>query len=527
MKELLTARSVAELFCSAWFEERNVCKAADYLAENIDFVGMGEKQVISGKTTVAAYISHQAEEMSEPLACRFSVVYEQPLGEYYYNLSAALTLKNSFYMWHLRAFFNLSVNEFHEWKIQSLHMSETGGRQAADICSSMPLVQEYPCTKKIKWERQKLLTDAVPGGMMGEYIEEGYPFYFINQKMLSYLGYESEEQFIQDTQGMIANCIHPKDREAVNEAVESQLAVSDQYTVDYRLRKRDGSYIWVRDQGRRTAAEDGRPVLTSVCIDITEQKQSQEEILNLYNNIPGAVFCCGFDPDFTVFSANDGLFEFLGYTREEFAAMGNKMSAVIYPEDFEILMEKFEGQLQRSNTVQYEHRFVCRGETIKWVSMKAQFLREEAGEKYFYCVFVDITDSKLLQEHVKELYEQEMAYFASLSSSENSIQGRFNVTGNRLENYLCTSDTAIARVGDSYDETIKYFSESAVEPEDAELIRDTLERKKVLADYAAGKADYQFSFLRKRNDGSNFWGNTSFRFCTNPETGEVVAFSIQ
>ena len=82
--------------------------------------------------------------------------------------------------------------------------------------------------------------------------------------------------------------------------------------------------------GRRVKAEDGRPAIISVCMDITAQKRAQAEVLNLYNNIPGAVFRCRFDADFSVIDANDGLFEFLGFSREEFAAMGNRMSAVIY-----------------------------------------------------------------------------------------------------------------------------------------------------------------------------------------------------
>ncbi len=99
------------------------------------------------------------------------------------------------------------------------------------------------------------------------------------------------------------------------------------------MKKKDGSYIWVHDMGRPLTAEDGRTVIVSVCIDITTQMVAQEEVLHIYNNIPGAVFRCRFDEDFSVIDANDGLFEFVGYTREEFAAMGNKMSAIIYPED--------------------------------------------------------------------------------------------------------------------------------------------------------------------------------------------------
>ena len=130
----------------------------------------------------------------------------------------------------------------------------------------------------------------------------------------------------------------------VDEAVKQQMEDSDEYVVEYRMKKKDGSYIWVHDVGRRVTAEDGRPAIASVCIDITAQRQAQEEVMHLYNNIPGAVFRCRFDDGFSILSANDGLFDFLGYTRGEFAAMGNKMSSVIYPEDFAVMASKLRAQ---------------------------------------------------------------------------------------------------------------------------------------------------------------------------------------
>ena len=73
-----------------------------------------------------------------------------------------------------------------------------------------------------------------------------------------------------------------------------------------------------------------------VCIDITAQKKAQAEIIHLYNNVPGAVFRVRYEKDFTIVDANDGLYEFLGYTRDEFIALGNRMSAVIYPDDLDL-----------------------------------------------------------------------------------------------------------------------------------------------------------------------------------------------
>ena len=267
---------------------------------------------------------------------------------------------------------------------------------------------------------------------------------------------------------------------------------------------------------------DRRATLLSTCIDITARKRAQDEVQLLYNNIPGAVFRCRFDDDFTVIDANDGLFDFLGYTRAEFAALGSRMSAVIHPEDLSNLREKLLAQLEHGHTIRHENRLVCKDGSVKWISIKAQLL--QGSEQYFYCIFVDITDEKRLRVRIQELYEQELAYFSELTSEDGSIQGRFNVTRNRLESYLTTSDIALAKDGDSYDQAIAAFASSAADPQCRDAILRGLARENVLTDYAAGKVNYRFDFLRRRSDGREFWGSTSFRSCRNPETGDVMLF---
>ena len=267
---------------------------------------------------------------------------------------------------------------------------------------------------------------------------------------------------------------------------------------------------------------DRRATLLSTCIDITARKRAQDEVQLLYNNIPGAVFRCRFDDDFTVIDANDGLFDFLGYTRAEFAALGSRMSAVIHPEDLSNLREKLLAQLEYGHTIRHENRLVCKDGSVKWISIKAQLL--QGSEPYFYCIFVDITDEKRLRVRIRELYEQELAYFSALTSEDGSIQGRFNVTRNRLESSLTTSDIALAKDGDSYDQAIAAFASSAADPQCRDAILRGLARENVLTDYAAGKVNYRFDFLRRRSDGREFWGSTSFRSCRNPETGDVMLF---
>ncbi len=256
---------------------------------------------------------------------------------------------------------------------------------------------------------------------MGGYIEEGFPFYFVNNRMLEHLGYANEADFVADIRGLVTNCMHPDDRAMVDAEVDSQMAEGGQYVVEYRMKKQDGSYIWVHDMGRRITAEDGKPAIISVCIDITAQKMAQAEVMHLYNNVPGAVFRCRYDEGFSVVSANDGLYKFLGYTRQEFAALGNRMSKVVHPEDQGSVQAKLELDQDRDGTVQDEHRLVCRDGSVRWVSLKAQRLTEDDGNQYFYGVFVDITEEKQVQARVRELYEKEMSYFAQAASAEGGV----------------------------------------------------------------------------------------------------------
>ena len=514
----MTAGEALQAFCRAWFVERDVEAAMAFIREDVDFVGTGIGESARGRDEMLSYLRQDMLEIPEPFTLLLTEINEQVIAEHVRNLSAEVTLKNSVYTWHVRGFFTM-VMEGEGWKLQSFHFAEPAGSQRGTEHYPKTLVMENTIR-----QRQELLNESLPGGMMGGYIEENFPFYFVNRRMLNYLGYADEAEFVADIEGCVSNCMHPEDRDMVERAVMEQLAEDVEYVVEYRMKKKDGSYIWVHDMGRRVMAEDGRPAIISVCMDITAQKRAQAEVLNLYNNIPGAVFRCRFDADFSVIDANDGLFEFLGFSREEFAAMGNRMSAVIYPEDFDIMADKLREQLKTGNTIHNENRLICRDGSVKWISIKAQLFTEEDGEQYFYCVFVDITDEKQLQQRVLNLYEKELSYFAEVFSAEGSIQGSLNVTQGRLETYVSTSEMAVAHIGDSYEDTILSLERSAMDPEMGKRIGSTLEREKVLADYANGKTDYHFEFLRRSNTGSSFWESTKLRSFRNPESGDVLLF---
>ncbi len=131
-------------------------------------------------------------------------------------------------------------------------------------------------------EQQEFLNTTLPGGMIGGYREKGCPVYFINHSMLNYLGYENREEFIKDVNGLLGNGIHPEDRERAEHQVEEGLNKQGRYSTDYRMKKKDGTYIWIHDTGCCIETEDGREGRMAVCMDITEDKKREQKEKELY-----------------------------------------------------------------------------------------------------------------------------------------------------------------------------------------------------------------------------------------------------
>lgn len=140
------------------------------------------------------------------------------------------------------------------------------------------------------------VNSSLHGGMLGGYLDEpDMPFYFINEQLLNYLGYERRGEFLAATGGKIANRVHPDERAAVMGSLFAQMESSDEYLLaPYRMLKKDGGFIWVTENGKRITAGDGRPAAVCLCIDVSAVVEAQErlrhgkkEMENILNSIPG------------------------------------------------------------------------------------------------------------------------------------------------------------------------------------------------------------------------------------------------
>lgn len=129
--------------------------------------------------------------------------------------------------------------------------------------------------------------------------------------------------------------------------------------------------------------------------------------------ITGGVFDCKCNETFTLLHADESLFRFTGYTRDEFAQRyQNQIFYAIHEEDRSNIMKEIGHQVQKDGVFMYENRMICNGGILKWIWISAQLKKNAQGESYFHCIFHDITESKKIQE-AQLISEKRLQYILS------------------------------------------------------------------------------------------------------------------
>ena len=113
-------------------------------------------------------------------------------------------------------------------------------------------------------------------GMIGGYCEEGFPLYYVNERMIEMLGYDSREDFEEGIDRKVVNTIHPDDLPQVTANLGDHYYVGMKYETTYRMPRKDGTWFWTIDRGEVIETADGRLAIISACLDATEIHMAQE-----------------------------------------------------------------------------------------------------------------------------------------------------------------------------------------------------------------------------------------------------------
>ena len=151
--------------------------------------------------------------------------------------------------------------------------------------------------------------------------------------------------------------------------------------------------------------EEKKGVLV-VLIDMTKWMEAAKyELKLLTNNVPGGVAKMRYDNGLIVEYANEGLFQIMNMTKEEFSShYHNYYDRMVLPEDWAMMRKQIEAAVKTKEQLKLEYRVLLSDGSICWRLIQAMLL-EERSAPILQCIISDITDLKEMQNQLKSLID--------------------------------------------------------------------------------------------------------------------------
>ncbi|MDY7004385.1 MAG: response regulator [Cyanobacteriota bacterium] len=281
--------------------------------------------------------------------------------------------------------------------------------------------------EKINLKTAESTVIAIEGNQDGVWdwnIKTNEVFYSSQWKKM--LGYRDDE--ISHKIDEWLNRIHPKDVNKVSVAVQEHLAKKyPSYRIEYRIKRKDHSFIWVLDRGK-ALWQSGTPVrMVGSLIDITQSKETEiklkyqvQQYTEIINNIQEIVLKTDAKGD--LIFLNDTWENFTGFTCEN--SLGRNYLEFIHREDRNKLNYTAENTQENENIelVASNKNLVAGCYQLKWltksgnycsVEMKSTLVADKKGNiTGMVSTLSDISGRIATQENlqanekaIRELYE--------------------------------------------------------------------------------------------------------------------------
>jgi len=263
--------------------------------------------------------------------------------------------------------------------------------------------KELSALKKVKaelLESEKLyknLAERLPDGLYKS-THEG-KFVEINNAMVKMLGYNSKEELLAiDIKKELY--FQPEDRES--------LVLQEKYEEMgiFRLKKKDGSGIWVEDHGWYSLDDNGEILFhEGILRDITERKIAEEELQEseerfkmLYEKAP--VGYQSLDEKWHLIDVNQTWLEMTGYQKDEI--IGCWFGDFLTPDYIESVQKQF-AIFKISGKVQSEFEMVKKDGSTIFIQLEGRIGHAIEGRfKQTHCVLSDITERRKAEKSIAD-----------------------------------------------------------------------------------------------------------------------------
>jgi diguanylate cyclase (GGDEF)-like protein/PAS domain S-box-containing protein len=233
---------------------------------------------------------------------------------------------------------------------------------------------------------------------------------YISENVLDVLGYTQEE--IINTEFRYAKIIHSDDLTRVKDEISSYLDKNiDNFSQQYRLKKKNGEYIYVFDF-TRVIKNDNNDIVKIIgyFYDQTESVLLKQEIEKKHKRLELLIDSANLGTwvlnlNNKNVEYNDNWAKIIGYTLNELEPLSyDTWAKRCHPEDLDKALNKLEKYLNgESDIYEAEFRMLHKNGNYKWVLSRGKVLEydKDGNPHILYGVHIDIDEQKKTEEKLR------------------------------------------------------------------------------------------------------------------------------
>lgn len=278
-----TVEFMKKLFC-AHLEENKYEESYKSFTDDADIFGLVQNGTIHGVVAIKAALRTFLTFANVKCALTFSEESEKVIAPGIYSTNFITEVKNSeteqVMVLRISA---VVVEESGELKISTLDVSVVDR-------NSMPIryfIDEVELGYEAELYRD-ILSEGVNAGILGIFNEEEYPLYVIDDNFVRMLGYLNKKELLIDVNNKVVNFIYRDDLPRIQEKLQSLTEAGEKYELKYRVRKKNGRFIWVKNNGKVVKVQE-RIALVGVCHDVTEIIENKQKLKDTENRFKLAI----------------------------------------------------------------------------------------------------------------------------------------------------------------------------------------------------------------------------------------------
>lgn len=297
---------------------------------------------------------------------------------------------------------------------------------------------------------------------------------YVSQNLCDMLGVDKNE-LLDEKKDRYALLVHRSDRKNYSRFIRSLAAKEQTLTAEYRLKRKDGTEIYVRDTITSKKAEDGSMFGTSVLTDITDLKGEKNDLEFLNETIPCGIlkYTCEKQPKITYI--NQKMIDFLRIPEVkegelDYLEMYKSNIFLMVPMEERRRFSKYLDRVYSAEApIAGEMTLLrCDGTRLHVFGWVTKYTNEQGVEE-FQSVCMDITES-----HKHKKASETRRYISALADVYDNIF-ELNTDANSFKCLHCEEDSYFKSFKDvtmQIEDAMDKWLTNSVVPGDYDLVKD-------------------------------------------------------